>query len=66
MSFWKRKEPSSDEGPGSNDAGLAQKAKKKSKRSPPVAMGVKILGLEALEPVPTEALRRAGTARIPS
>jgi transposase InsO family protein len=49
MSFWKRKKPSSDEGPGPDDAGQAQKAKKKSKRSPPVAMEVKILAIEALE-----------------
>jgi hypothetical protein len=49
MSFWKRKKPSSDEVPGPTDAGQAQKAKKKSKRSPPVAMELKILAIEALD-----------------
>jgi hypothetical protein len=38
MSFWKRRKQSS-----SGDAGQVQKAKKSIKRSPPVAMEVKIL-----------------------
>jgi len=45
MSFWKRGKQSSDPG----DAGKVQKAKRTIKRSPPLAMEVKILALEALD-----------------
>jgi transposase InsO family protein len=48
MSFWKRKK-SSDVGPSAGDAGQVQKAKRTIKRSPPLAMEVKILALEALD-----------------
>jgi transposase InsO family protein len=44
MSFWKRSKSSS-----ASDAGQVQKAKRSVKRSPPVAMEVKILALEALD-----------------
>ena len=49
MSFWKRRKQSSDREPNSGDAGRVQKAKRTIKRSPPLAMEVKILALEALE-----------------
>ena len=45
MSFWKRRK----QAPSPTDAGRVQKAKKTLKRSPPVAMEVKILALEALD-----------------
>jgi len=45
MSFWKRRK----QAPCPADAGRVQKAKKTIKRSPPVAMEVKILALEALD-----------------
>jgi transposase InsO family protein len=44
MSFWKRVKQSS-----ASDTGQVQKAKKSVKRSPPVAMEVKVLAVEALE-----------------
>jgi len=44
MSFWKRRKQSS-----AGDAGRVQKAKKSVKRSPPVAMEVKILAIETLD-----------------
>ncbi len=44
MSFWKRSKQSS-----AGDAGQVQKAKRSVKRSPPVAMEIKILALEALD-----------------
>jgi transposase InsO family protein len=44
MSFWKRRKQSS-----AGDTGRVQKAKKSVKRSPPVAMEVKILAIEALD-----------------
>ncbi len=46
MSFWKRKKQSFDLGPSAGDAG---QAKRTIKRSPPLAMEVKILALEALD-----------------
>ncbi len=49
MSFWKRKNQSSDQAPTAGDAGQVQKAKRTIKRSPPLAMEVKILSLEALD-----------------
>ena len=45
MSFWKRNKQT----PSAADAGRVQKAKKTIKRSPPLAMEVKILALEALD-----------------
>ncbi len=45
MSFWKR----GKQARSAADAGRVQKAKKTIKRSPPVAMEVKILALEALD-----------------
>ena len=45
MSFWKRRK----QAPSLADAGRVQKPKKTIKRSPPVAMEVKILALEALD-----------------
>ncbi len=45
MSFWKRRKQSFDQ----VDAGQVQKAKRTVKRSPPLAMEVKILALEALD-----------------
>jgi transposase InsO family protein len=45
MSFWKRRKQALSPG----DAGRVQKAKKTIKRSPPVAMEVKILAVEALD-----------------
>ena len=45
MSFWKRNKQT----PSPADAGRVQKAKKTIKRSPPLAMEVKILALEALD-----------------
>ena len=44
MSFWKRSKQSS-----AGDAGQVQKTKRSVKRSPPVAMEIKILALEALD-----------------
>jgi transposase InsO family protein len=44
MSFWKRRKQSS-----ASDTGQVQKSKKSVKRSPPVAMEVKVLAVEALE-----------------
>jgi transposase InsO family protein len=49
MSFWKRKKQGSQQPSSRRDAGQVQKAKKTAKRSPPVAMEVKILAIEALE-----------------
>ena len=49
MSFWKRSKQESEQGLSPGDAGQVQKAKKKIKRSPPLAMEVKILAIEALE-----------------
>ena len=49
MSFWKRKKQSSDQVPSAHGAGQAQKAKRTIKRSPLLAMEVKILALETLE-----------------
>ncbi len=49
MSFWKRKKQSSDRGSSAGDAGQVRKAKRTIKRSPPLAMEVKILALEALD-----------------
>jgi len=49
MSFWKRKKQVSEQGLSPGDAGQVQKAKKRIKRSPPLAMEVKILAIEALE-----------------
>ena len=48
MSFWTRKK-SSDVGSSAGDAGQVQKATRTIKRSPPLAMEVKILALEALD-----------------
>ena len=45
MSFWKR----GKQAVSASDAGRVQKAKKTIKRSPPVAMEVKILAVEALD-----------------
>ena len=41
MSFWNRKKQVSEQDLSLGDAGQVQKAKKKIKRSPPVAMEVK-------------------------
>ena len=49
MSFWKRRKRISGRGSSAADTGRAQKAKKSVKRSPPVAIEVKILAIEALE-----------------
>jgi len=49
MSFWKRKKQVSTQGKSAGDTGRVQKAKKPVKRSPPVAMELKILAIEALE-----------------
>jgi transposase InsO family protein len=49
MSFWKRRKRSSKQSVSAGDAGKVQKAKKSTKRSPPVAMEVKILAIEAVE-----------------
>jgi hypothetical protein len=49
MSFWKSKNQSSDHASSAGDAGQVQKAKRSVKRSPPLAMEVRILSLEALE-----------------
>ena len=49
MSFWKRRKQSPSSSSEAGDSGQAQKAKSKIKRSPPVAMEVKILALEALD-----------------
>jgi transposase InsO family protein len=49
MSFWKRKRQDSGSASLPDDAGQVQKPKKTVKRSPPVAMEVKILAIEALE-----------------
>jgi transposase InsO family protein len=49
MSFWRRKRQSFGPGLSAGDAGQVQKAKRTIKRSPPLAMEVKILALEALD-----------------
>jgi transposase len=49
MSFWKRRKQSSEEASSAGDAGQVQQAKRTVKRSPPLAMEVKILALEALD-----------------
>ena len=49
MSFWSRRKQASPRAANRVDKGRVQKAKKTVKRSPPVAMEVKILALEALE-----------------
>ncbi len=49
MSFWKRRKQSSPSAHSPGDTGQVQKAKRKIKRSPPLAMEVKILALEALD-----------------
>jgi transposase InsO family protein len=49
MSFWTRKKKSSGKPTPKGDRGRVQKAKKTIKRSPPVAMEVKILAIEALD-----------------
>jgi len=49
MSFWTRKKKSSGKPISKRDRGRVQKAKKTVKRSPPVAMEVKILAIEALD-----------------
>jgi hypothetical protein len=49
MSFWSRKR-NSDQAVTAGDTGKVQKAKKGVKRSSPVAMEVKDLALEALDP----------------
>ena len=47
MSFWKRRKQGSLQVP--SDTGKVQKAKRAIKRSPPSAMEIKILDLEALD-----------------
>ena len=49
MSFWRRKKQSFGPGLSAGDAGQVRKAKRTIKRSPPLAMEVKILALEALD-----------------
>ncbi len=49
MSFWKRREKPIDKALQAEDAGRVQKKKRTVKRSPPVAMEVKVLAIEALE-----------------
>ena len=49
MSFWKRRKQGSRQVPTPTDAGKVQKAKRAIKRSPPSAMEIKILALEALD-----------------
>jgi transposase-like protein len=49
MSFWNRRKRGSSTPISPGDRGRAQKTKKSIKRSPPVAMEVKVLALEALE-----------------
>ena len=49
MSFWKRRKQASQQAPSPGDAGQVQKTKRTVKRSPPVAMEVKVLALEALD-----------------
>jgi transposase len=49
MQFWKRKRRVSDQGKIPSDTGQVHKAKRTIKRSPPVAMEVKLLAIEALE-----------------
>ena len=49
MSFWKPRKRVSGRGSSAADKGRAQKAKKSVKRSPPAAMEVKVLAVEALE-----------------
>jgi len=43
MSFWKRRNQSTGEAPAAGDTGQVQKAKRSIKRSPPLAIEVKIL-----------------------
>jgi len=49
MQFWKRNRRVSQQGETPGDAGQVQKARRTIKRSPPVAMEVKLLAIEALE-----------------
>jgi transposase InsO family protein len=49
MSFWKSRKRVSGRASSSADTGRVQKAKRSVKRSPPVAMEVKILAVEALD-----------------
>ena len=49
MSFWKRSKRSTAQARSTGAAGQVQKRKKPIKRSPPVAMEVKLPALEALE-----------------
>ena len=49
MQFWKRKRRVSQQGTTASDTGQVRKAKRTIKRSPPVAMEVKLLAIEALE-----------------
>ena len=49
MSFWKRRKQGSHPGSSPGDTGQVQKARKRIKRSPPLAMEVKILAVDALE-----------------
>jgi len=49
MQFWKRKRRVFQQGATPSDAGQVQKAKRTIKRSPPVAMEVKLLAIEALD-----------------
>ena len=51
MSFWKRRKRVSGRGSSAADTGRAQKYKKSVKRSPPVAMEIKVLAVEALDAV---------------
>ena len=49
MQFWKRRRRVSQQGTTPSDTGQVRKAKRTIKRSPPVAMEVKLLAIEALE-----------------
>jgi transposase InsO family protein len=49
MSFWAKKKKASPKSSSRGERGRVQKAKKTVKRSPPVAMEIKILAIEALE-----------------
>jgi len=49
MAFWSRKKKTKEPAPAPADAGEVQKPKKAGKRSPPVAMEIKLLAIEALE-----------------
>ena len=48
MSFWRRGKGKAQQ-LGSSDTGQVQKAKRTVKRSPPVALEVKLLAMEALQ-----------------